>query len=138
MDAPQSVKPTGPIRELKLMDYFQAGADGMAILKMKAGSTAGLQSLEQLTERLCDWVHVNTLNATPTKLVSLNRRFGQHAVRLGSSTQEIVETLTPGVFKLIPGKQIIVLSQRALKEREGMQTPTEYMDALQNMIEGAE
>lgn len=86
-------------------------------MQFKAMKTTDLTDAVQLQQRILEFVHINAASNNPSKLATLNRRFGKVAKANGTTTIDVVQDLM-AVGLLIPlatGAQTIVTSAKVHK-----------------------
>lgn len=76
--------------DILALDYCESDQQ-LASLTLKVGSTAGIENLGQLKRRLLEYIHVLSLGGKPSKLQTLNRRFGRLAVKYSTSIRSLIE-----------------------------------------------
>lgn len=92
-----------------------------ALWRIRVLSAEGVETVEDLKQRISEFVHVTSWDGTPCKLSSLNRRFGKASAKLGLSIRAVTEQLV-GEDRLaaFEGRgSMLYYSPNILKEQQG-------------------
>lgn len=84
---------TGDILTLTIPDFCALTQGQTSGLKFRAIQTTDIKTVSSLRRRIAEYVHWNSLNARPTRLGDVNRRFGRLAKQLGTSSSDVIMDL---------------------------------------------
>lgn len=110
----------------------------------RVGSVPREQTIEALSRRIMEFIHLNTLDSRPVTVGSINRQFGRAVTKTGTTVRDLVDDLVmAGRIELFPyAKRRAMVSSPAWANRKaymtanamGPDTP-EFENALAAMSE---
>ncbi len=79
------------------------------VLFVRSGGTTDLETLEQLKQRVREYIHIRNLEGWPVKLGTVNRAFHRPATALDTTIKDVVEALlSDGTLVRLPSNATIL------------------------------
>lgn len=122
-----------PIMEVNQENLFELTPGEFAAMKMKTMSTYGIRDALELKQRMLEFVHIHSVDNTPTTMESLNRRFGKCAKQHGTDCLSIVRDLVAvDLLRSFSGRRTVVASSKVVDTiRKYAESETAYNESIE-------